>query len=88
MSHWDEVTAHVEHRVTFSETDGLGFAHHRCVVVWFEQARETFEEFQSRVDDRLRQVSASFKPWQELEEEVKQLRARVAALEAKLDGKA
>lgn len=53
-----------------------------------EQARETFEEFQSRVDDRLRQVSASFKPWQELEEEVKQLRARVAALEAKLDGKA
>ncbi|MCA2981764.1 MAG: acyl-CoA thioesterase, partial [Myxococcaceae bacterium] len=42
MSHWDEVTAHVEHRVTFSETDGLGFAHHRCVVVWFEQAREAF----------------------------------------------
>ncbi len=49
-----------------------------------EQARETFEEFQSRVDDRLRQVSASFKPWQELEAEVKALRERVASLEEKL----
>ena len=42
MSKWDEVTSHVEHRVTFSETDGLGFVHHRCAAVWFEQARETF----------------------------------------------
>ena len=42
MSRWDEVTSHLEHRVTFSETDGLGFVHHRCAAVWFEQARETF----------------------------------------------
>jgi polyhydroxyalkanoate synthesis repressor PhaR len=49
-----------------------------------EQARETFEEFQSRVDERLRHVSASFKPWQELEAEVKALRERVATLEEKL----
>jgi acyl-CoA thioester hydrolase len=42
MSHWDEVTAHVEHRVTFSETDGLGFVHHRCAAVWFEQSREAY----------------------------------------------
>ena len=42
MGRWDDVTAHVEHRVTFSETDGLGFAHHRAVVVWFEQGREAF----------------------------------------------
>lgn len=42
MSRWDDVTAHVEHRVTFSETDALGFAHHRSIVVWFEQAREAF----------------------------------------------
>jgi polyhydroxyalkanoate synthesis repressor PhaR len=52
-----------------------------------EQARETFEEFQSRIDDRLRQVSASFKPWQELEAEVKALRERVASLEEKLANK-
>ena len=49
-----------------------------------EQARETFEEFQSRMDERFRQVSASFKPWQELEAEVKALRERVASLEEKL----
>jgi acyl-CoA thioester hydrolase len=42
MSRWNEVTAHVEHRVTFSETDGLGFVHHRCAAVWFEQGREQF----------------------------------------------
>ena len=42
MSRWDEVTSHFEHRVTFSETDGLGYVHHRCAAVWFEQARETF----------------------------------------------
>jgi acyl-CoA thioester hydrolase len=39
---WDHITAHLEHRVTFSETDGLGYVHHRCAAVWFEQARETF----------------------------------------------
>jgi len=42
MSGWDAITSHVEHRVTFSETDGLGYVHHRCVTVWFEQAREAF----------------------------------------------
>lgn len=42
MSKWDDVTSHVEHRVTFSETDGLGFVHHRCAAVWFEQSREAF----------------------------------------------
>lgn len=42
MSRWDDVTAHFEHRVTFSETDGLGFVHHKNAAVWFEQAREVF----------------------------------------------
>jgi len=42
MSRWDDVTSHVEHRVTFSETDGLGFVHHRCAAVWFEMARESY----------------------------------------------
>jgi polyhydroxyalkanoate synthesis repressor PhaR len=52
-----------------------------------EQARETFEDFQARVDERLRNAIPSFKPWQDLEEEVKQLRERVAALESKLNGR-
>lgn len=39
---WDDVSAHFEHRVTFSETDGLGFVHHSNVVRWFEQSREVF----------------------------------------------
>ena len=43
-----------------------------------EQARETFEDFQNRIDERLRSAIPSFKPWQDLEEEVKQLRTRVA----------
>ena len=42
MSRWDDVTAHLEHRVTFSETDGLGFVHHGNVASWFERGRETF----------------------------------------------
>jgi acyl-CoA thioester hydrolase len=42
MSRWDEVTAHVEHRVTFSETDGLGFVHHSNAAIWFERGREAF----------------------------------------------
>jgi acyl-CoA thioester hydrolase len=42
MQKWDDVTAHHAHRVTFSETDGLGFVHHMHVVRWFEQAREAF----------------------------------------------
>ena len=42
MSRWDDVTAHLEHRITFSETDGLGFVHHRCAAVWFEQGREVY----------------------------------------------
>lgn len=39
---WDACTAHLEHRITFSETDGLGFVHHRCATVWFERTREVF----------------------------------------------
>jgi acyl-CoA thioester hydrolase len=42
MSRWDDVTAHLEHRVTFSETDGLGAVHHRCAAVWFEMGREAY----------------------------------------------
>jgi acyl-CoA thioester hydrolase len=42
MSRWDDVTAHLEHRVTFSETDGIGFVHHSNAASWFERGREVF----------------------------------------------
>lgn len=38
----DAVTACLEHRVTFSETDALGYVHHSCAAVWFERAREEY----------------------------------------------
>jgi acyl-CoA thioester hydrolase len=42
MSRWDDLTAHLEHRVTFSETDAIGFVHHSNAVSWFERGREVF----------------------------------------------
>ena len=48
-----------------------------------DQARETIEDWQNRFDDRLRSVMPSFKPWQELQEEVRQLRSRILSLEKK-----
>ncbi len=32
----------LRHRVTFSEVDALGYVHHRCAAIWFEQARENY----------------------------------------------
>ncbi len=42
MSRWDDVTVSYEYRVTFSETDGLGFVHHANAAVWFERGRELY----------------------------------------------
>lgn len=38
----EAVTAKVEHRVTFSEVDALGYVHHARAPVWFEMAREAY----------------------------------------------
>jgi acyl-CoA thioester hydrolase len=38
----EAVTAHVEHRVTFSEVDALGYVHHARAPVWFEMSREAY----------------------------------------------
>ncbi len=42
MSELNDKTASCELRVTFSETDGLGFVHHARAAVWFEMAREAY----------------------------------------------
>lgn len=38
----EAVTASVEHRVTFSEVDALGYVHHSRAAVWFEMSREAY----------------------------------------------
>ena len=49
-----------------------------------EQAKETLEDWQAKIDERVRAVVPSLLPWQQLELEVKRLEARVAELESKL----
>ncbi len=49
-----------------------------------EQARGTIEEWQQRIDERIRALLPSSSPWQQLEAEVKRLNARIDELEKKL----
>jgi polyhydroxyalkanoate synthesis repressor PhaR len=49
------------------------------------QARDRWEDFQARVDDRIRAMLPNITPWRDLEEEVRSLRARVEELERKLN---
>ena len=49
-----------------------------------DQAKMTFEEWQHRMDDRIKSVVPSLLPWHELQQEVKRLAGRVEELEAKL----
>ncbi len=48
------------------------------------QAKETFEDFQHKVDERIKAVLPSILPWQQLQHEVKRLNARIDELEQKL----
>jgi polyhydroxyalkanoate synthesis repressor PhaR len=49
-----------------------------------EQAKGTFEEWQHKIDERVRAILPSVLPWQQLQNEVKQLHARIDELEKKL----
>jgi len=49
-----------------------------------EQAKETLEEWQQKVDERVKAILPSISPWQQLQQDVKRLEARVEELEAKL----
>lgn len=49
-----------------------------------EQAKGTFEDWQQKVDDRVKAVIPSLLPWQQLQHEISRLNARVAELEEKL----
>lgn len=52
-----------------------------------EQAKETFEDWQKQIDERVNVVVANLLPWQQLQQDVKRLNARVEELEAKLKAK-
>ena len=49
-----------------------------------DQAKETLEDWQHKMDDRIRAVLPNFRPWQQLEHEVKRLHERLEELETKL----
>lgn len=48
------------------------------------QAKETFEDWQHKIDERVKTVLPSILPWQQLEHEIKRLNARIEELEEKL----
>lgn len=49
-----------------------------------EQAKETWEDWQTRIDERVKTVVPNLLPWQQLQQDVKRLNARIEELEAKL----
>jgi polyhydroxyalkanoate synthesis repressor PhaR len=49
-----------------------------------EQARGTLEDWQQKIDERIRTLLPSSSPWQQLEAEVRRLNARIDELEKKL----
>ncbi len=51
-----------------------------------DQAKEKLEEVQHNLDERVRSVLASFRPFQQLQQEVKRLNERIEDLEKRLKG--
>lgn len=49
-----------------------------------EQAKETWEDWQQKVDERVKAVIPNLLPWQQLQHEIKRLNARIEELEEKL----
>ncbi len=50
-----------------------------------DQAKETLEDWQHKIDERVKAVVPNILPWQQLQHEVKRLNARVEELEAKVE---
>ena len=49
-----------------------------------DQAKGTFEEWQHKIDERVKAVVPNILPWQQLQHEVKRLNTRIEELEAKV----
>jgi polyhydroxyalkanoate synthesis repressor PhaR len=51
-----------------------------------DQAKEKFEEMQHQLDERIRAILASFRPLQQLQQEVRRLNERLEEIERKVGG--
>ncbi len=51
-----------------------------------DQAKEKLEEMQHNLDERVRATLSSFRPFQQLQQEVKRLNERIEELEQRLKG--
>lgn len=71
-----------------AETTANGQAGAEAKPSLVEQAKGTLEDWQHKIDERVKAVVPSILPWQQLETEIKRLNARVDELEAKLKEKA
>lgn len=49
-----------------------------------EQAKETLEDWQTKIDERVKAVVPNLLPWQQLQHEIKRLNARIEEIEEKL----
>lgn len=49
-----------------------------------EQAKETWEDWQTKIDERVKAVVPNLLPWQQLQHEIKRLNTRIEELENKL----
>lgn len=52
---------------------------------WIQNSQRTIDEWQKRVDDRIRNVVEGISPFSGLQKDVRGLAARIAELEAKLE---
>jgi polyhydroxyalkanoate synthesis repressor PhaR len=59
---------------------------HSVLREFLERSQLTFDEWQKRVDERIRQVVEALAPWTVLEKELQELQQRLVDLEKKLDG--
>jgi len=50
-----------------------------------EQAKETWEDWQTKIDERVKAVVPNLLPWQQLQHEIKRLNTRIEELEEKLE---
>jgi len=62
-----------------------GEQHQSSIKEFLERSQQTFDDWQKRVDDRIRTAVESLNPMAALEKEVRTLAARLADLEKRLD---
>ncbi len=51
-----------------------------------DQAKEKLEEVQHQLDERIKSILATFRPFQQMQQELRRLNERVEELERKLKG--